>query len=60
MHGLCPGITTDLAALVNRFLPKPGGIGPRRARGYDSASGLVPPFAAAANTSAARANNEIG
>jgi NAD(P)-dependent dehydrogenase (short-subunit alcohol dehydrogenase family) len=60
MHGICPGITTDLAAVANRFLPKPGGIGPRRARGYESSSGMVPHFVTELNTSAARANNEIG
>jgi NAD(P)-dependent dehydrogenase (short-subunit alcohol dehydrogenase family) len=60
MHGLFPSLTTELAAIVNQFLPKPGGIGPRRARGYESSSGLVPQYAAEINTSAARANNEIG
>jgi NAD(P)-dependent dehydrogenase (short-subunit alcohol dehydrogenase family) len=60
LHGICPGMTSELGAVANRFLPKPGGIGPRRARGYESSSGLVPEYAAAINTSAARANNEIG
>jgi NAD(P)-dependent dehydrogenase (short-subunit alcohol dehydrogenase family) len=60
MHGIMPGTTSDLGAVANSFLPKPGGIGPRRARGYESSSGLVPDYAAAINTSAARANNEIG
>ena len=60
MHGLMPGLTAEAASVVNRFLPKPGGIGPRRAKGYESSSGLVPQYAADVNTSAARANNEIG
>lgn len=60
VNGLFPGLTAELAGLVNQFLPKPGGIGPRRARGYESSSGLVPQYANDINTSAARANNEIG
>ena len=60
LNGLFPGLTAELASLANQFLPKPGGIGPRRAKGYESSSGLVPQYAADINTSAARANNEIG
>jgi short-subunit dehydrogenase len=60
LHGVAPGLTSDLAGIVNQFLPKPGGIGPRRARGYESSSGMVPQYASDINTSAARANNEIG
>jgi NAD(P)-dependent dehydrogenase (short-subunit alcohol dehydrogenase family) len=60
LNGLFPGLTAELASLANGFLPKPGGIGPRRAKGYESSSGLVPQYAADINTSAARANNEIG
>ncbi len=60
LHGLFPGLSAELSAIVNQLLPKPGGIGPRRARGYESSSGLVPRYANDINTSAARANNEIG
>jgi NAD(P)-dependent dehydrogenase (short-subunit alcohol dehydrogenase family) len=59
LHGLCPGLTTDLAALVNRFLPAPGGIGARHATGAQSDSELRPQFAREANLEAARANNQL-
>ncbi|MDQ3440287.1 MAG: SDR family oxidoreductase [Planctomycetota bacterium] len=60
LNGLFPGLIAELASLANGFLPKPGGIGSRRAKGYESNSGFVPRYAADINTSAARANNEIG
>lgn len=35
-HGLFPGTTTQLLGLVNRFmLPKPGGLGTMRVRGWE-------------------------
>jgi hypothetical protein len=55
-----PGLGTEIASLINLALPKPGGIGQRRAKGYESSSTLVPQFAARRNISAARANNEVG
>lgn len=35
-HGVFPGLTIDIAALVNRLLPAPGGIGKGRATGRES------------------------
>jgi hypothetical protein len=59
MHGLAPGLTTELAGAVNRLLPDPGGIGTRRAKGFQSDSRRVPQFVRRRNMVAAQANNEI-
>src|SRR4051812_33750934 len=58
-HGLFPGLSTGLAAMVNRTLPKPGGIGPQRRPGFASKSSLVPAYAERINESNARAHNEV-
>jgi hypothetical protein len=58
-HGLFPGLTADLLGLVNQFLPAPGGIGTRRAKGKESQSSLAPSWLTALTESAARQNNEI-
>ena len=44
---------------MNRLLPAAGGIGTRRAKGYDSDSKLVPQFVRRRNMQAAQANNEL-
>jgi NAD(P)-dependent dehydrogenase (short-subunit alcohol dehydrogenase family) len=59
LHGLFPGLSTDLAGLFTRALPGPGGIGRARATGAQSDSALQPEFARQANEAAARANNEL-
>ena len=58
-HGLFPGVTADLLALVNRLLPGPGGIGSRRAKGKDSQSAASPSWLTVLNEKAAQRNNEI-
>lgn len=58
-HGLFPGLSTDFAALVNRALPRPGGIGTGRAMGKDSESAAAPSVLTALSERAARANNEM-
>src|SRR5207302_479679 len=58
-HGLFPGLTADLLSLVNRFLPAPGGIGKRRAKGKESQSSISPSWLTALNERAAAKNNEI-
>jgi NAD(P)-dependent dehydrogenase (short-subunit alcohol dehydrogenase family) len=58
-HGLFPGLTADILGNVNRFLPAPGGIGTRRAKGKDSRSPASPSWLTALSEKAARANNEI-
>jgi NAD(P)-dependent dehydrogenase (short-subunit alcohol dehydrogenase family) len=59
-HGLFPGLTADILALVNRSLPAPGGIGTARARGQDSETPLSESWATELTQTAARANNELG
>jgi short-subunit dehydrogenase len=57
-HDLFPGLTSDLLGLVNRLLPKPGGIGSERALGRESHSALAPSLLTALGDSAAKRNNE--
>lgn len=58
-HALAPGLTSDLLGIVNRLLPAPGGIGERRARGYESQSSLAPSLLTALGDRAARENNQL-
>ncbi len=44
-HGVFPGVTANLSALANRFLPAPGGIGPQSRKGYESETALTQNFA---------------
>jgi short-subunit dehydrogenase len=59
LHGLFPGMFSEIAAVANRILPEPGGIGTRSARGNESDSSLLPGFAREWNQAAALENNEI-
>lgn len=59
LHGIAPGVTAELMAVANRFLPKPGGQGERSAVGH-AAAGLEPAFAAERNAAAGGRNNEVG
>jgi NAD(P)-dependent dehydrogenase (short-subunit alcohol dehydrogenase family) len=58
-HGLFPGLTSDLMAVVNRVLPGPGGIGTRRAEGKDSTSASSPSWATTLTEQAAAEYNEM-
>jgi NAD(P)-dependent dehydrogenase (short-subunit alcohol dehydrogenase family) len=58
-HALLPGLTADVLGLVNRFLPAPGGIGTRGARGADSESALAPSWFTALGDAAARRHNQL-
>jgi NAD(P)-dependent dehydrogenase (short-subunit alcohol dehydrogenase family) len=58
-HALFPELTADLLGLVNRFLPEPGGIGSRRAKGEESRSKLSPSFLTALSERAAERNNQV-
>ena len=60
LHDLFPGLTADLAGLVNRLLPGPGGIGAGHARGFESESAAAPSMLTALTERAARENNEMG
>lgn len=59
-HGLFPGLTADLMGLVNRFLPPPGGIGRKKAKGKESTSAVSPSFLTALNERAAARHNQLG
>jgi NAD(P)-dependent dehydrogenase (short-subunit alcohol dehydrogenase family) len=58
LHGLFPGVTSEVMALSNQFLPGPGGIGTRSAKGYESEA-MQPDFARRRNLQAAQATNEV-
>ncbi|HWQ31490.1 MAG TPA: SDR family NAD(P)-dependent oxidoreductase [Blastocatellia bacterium] len=57
---LFPELSADLAALANRLLPAPGGIGTGKAKGRDSESSLSPSVLTVLGDQAARRNNEYG
>jgi hypothetical protein len=58
VHGLLPGLTSDVLALTNLALPAPGGVG---ARGVPARqiTPLTPPWVTALSDRAAERNNEI-
>lgn len=58
-HGLFPGLTADMMGLANRFLPAPGGIGERSAKGSESNSELSPSWLTTLSDEAAKSNNQI-
>jgi NAD(P)-dependent dehydrogenase (short-subunit alcohol dehydrogenase family) len=60
LHGLFPELTQDLLGLVNRFLPEPGGIGTRKAKGEESKSALSPSWLTSLSDRAAQNNNQLG
>jgi NAD(P)-dependent dehydrogenase (short-subunit alcohol dehydrogenase family) len=57
-HGVFPGITADLLAVVNRLLPAPGGIGQASLPGSQSQSWLAPSALTTLSDRAAERNNE--
>lgn len=59
LHGLFPGMVTDMMGVVNRFLPGPGGIGKARRRGYESETKVSQSVLTAPLQKAAEENNEI-
>ena len=56
---LAPTITNEMLALINQWLPKPGGIGRRSAYGYESESSVAPSLLTALSDQAAERNNEL-
>ena len=58
-HGLFPGTTADLLAIVNRLLPQAGGVGRARVKGKDSHSALAPSVLTSLSEKAAVKNNEM-
>ena len=59
IHGVFPGLVTDLLALVNRLLPAPGGIGTQKLPGKESESPVAPSLLTTLTEKAARRNNEL-
>lgn len=58
-HGLFPGLTAELLGYWNRLLPTAGGIGRRRARGFESESAWSPSPLTILTQRAALRNNEL-
>jgi short-subunit dehydrogenase len=59
IHGLLPGLTADVLGLVNRLLPRAGGIGQRTALGWESESPAAPSVLTTLTERAAARNNEL-
>jgi short-subunit dehydrogenase len=58
-HGVFPGITAEMNALINAMLPGPGGIGEERRMGKQSESLVAPSILTMLNERAAVRNNEM-
>ncbi|MCU1284701.1 MAG: 3-oxoacyl-[acyl-carrier protein] reductase [Acidobacteriales bacterium] len=58
-HDIFPGITADLLAFENRMLPKDGGIGDRKAKGFESESVVMRSRITSMTRAAERRNNQI-
>lgn len=58
-YGLFPNLSSEIAALVNEFLPAPGGIGKAKTRGKESQSWLAPSILTTLSDQAAVKNNEL-
>ena len=59
LHDLFPGLTAELMSLINRLLPKSGGVGAAPVQGKDSESALAPSWLTALGDQAAQQNNEV-
>lgn len=59
LHSLFPESTINILALMNRILPKPGGIGRERRTGGESKSNLSPSIVTTLNERAARNYNQL-
>ena len=58
LNGLFPGLMSELMGVVTKWLPSPGGIGEKRAFGFESSSAWAPSFLTTANKKAAVRNNQ--
>jgi len=58
LHGLMPGLTSEVAAIASGVLPSAGGIGAARRTGAQSDSNLQPEFTRQRNAEAAARQNE--
>jgi short-subunit dehydrogenase len=59
LHGIFPGLTSELTAWVHGLLPDEGGIGTGHARGFQSESEWSPSKWTASTDAAAIENNEV-
>ena len=59
LYGLAPGLAQRALALVDRLLPRPGGVGEARVRGRDSRSAITESILTRATDRAALRNNEM-
>jgi short-subunit dehydrogenase len=60
LHGIFPGMTSELNALIHGMLPEAGGIGAGRLPGKESESEWAPSKLTMPSENAAWENNEIG
>jgi NAD(P)-dependent dehydrogenase (short-subunit alcohol dehydrogenase family) len=59
LHGVFPGLTSDLLGLMNALLPAADGVGSEARTGRESESSVSPSWVTTLNDRAAEANNEI-
>lgn len=59
LDSLFPELSADIFSAMDRFLPAPGGIGERTAKGKESTSAWSPSFLTTLNEKAAAINNEF-
>ncbi|MEQ8849742.1 MAG: SDR family NAD(P)-dependent oxidoreductase [Botrimarina sp.] len=59
LHALAPALTAEGLALVDRALPRPGGIGGRQASGGESRPAWLPPWLTRMGDRAAARNKEL-
>ena len=59
VHGLAPGLVSEVLGVVNRLLPAPGGIGRGTAKGHESESALSPSWLTRLGDAAAVRHNEV-
>ena len=59
LHGIFPGMTSELNAWIHGMLPDDGGIGQEGAKGYESESEWAPSRLTALTEEAARENNQL-
>lgn len=60
VHALAPGLFGDLQALIDRLLPRPGGIGPRVVPGHEAETRASRNLFTRLTDHAAVRNNELG
>lgn len=58
LHGVAPSLVQRAMSVLDRVLPGPGGIGPARAKGWQSESRIAPSFLTRLTDRAAARNNE--